>query len=86
MAAEGAKHPYLLTVEETAKEFGTDVDRGLSASQIPSLQEKYGPNELDVGGAIPWYRIFFRQLFNAMILVGPAAPAECEHPPLTRWS
>ena len=67
--AEFPKHPFLLTVEETAQALGTDIDKGLTSAQIQELQLKYGPNELDVGGTIPWYKIFTKQLFNAMILV-----------------
>jgi magnesium-transporting ATPase (P-type) len=67
--AEYSKHPFLLTVEETAQALGTDVDKGLTSAQVTELQAKYPPNELDVGGSIPWYKIFAKQLFNAMILV-----------------
>ena len=67
--AEYPKHPFLLTFEETAQALGTDVDKGLTSAQVTELQTKYPPNELDIGGAIPWYKIFAKQLFNAMILV-----------------
>lgn len=67
--AEFPRHPFLLTVEETAQALGTDIDKGLTSAQVQELQPKYGPNELDVGGTVPWYKIFAKQLFNAMILV-----------------
>lgn len=67
--AEYPKHPFLLSVEETAKALGTDVDKGLTSAQVADLQSRYPPNELDVGGTVPWYKIFAKQLFNAMILV-----------------
>ncbi|ORY65787.1 uncharacterized protein BCR38DRAFT_483467 [Pseudomassariella vexata] len=69
MAGEAERHPFLLSIQDVVNNFGTDMERGLSSAQVVQLQEKYPPNELDVGGAIPWYKIFFRQLFNAMILV-----------------
>lgn len=69
MAAEFEKHPFLLTVQEVADSLGTNVDTGLTSAQVKELAEIYPPNELDVGGAIPWYSIFIRQLCNAMILV-----------------
>jgi P-type Na+/K+ transporter len=69
MAGEFPRHPFLLTVQDVANSLGTDVERGLTTPQVAQLHEKYPPNELDVGGAIPWYTIFLRQLFNAMILV-----------------
>jgi Na+-exporting ATPase len=69
MAAEFPKHPFLLSVQEVKQATGTDVDKGLTSAQVAELQQKYPPNELDVGGGIAWYTIFIRQLCNAMILV-----------------
>ncbi|KAL2159450.1 hypothetical protein VTH06DRAFT_2455 [Thermothelomyces fergusii] len=69
MAAEFPKHPFLLSVQEVEQALGTNVDNGLSSSKAAELQQKYPPNELDVGGSIAWYTIFIRQLCNAMILV-----------------
>ncbi|RYP80199.1 hypothetical protein DL770_006330 [Monosporascus sp. CRB-9-2] len=69
MAAEFERHPYLLPIQDVARALGTDVERGLTSSEVSQLQQKYPLNELDVGGAIPWYKIFLKQLFNAMILV-----------------
>ncbi|AEO55522.1 ATPase, P-type cation-transporter [Thermothelomyces thermophilus ATCC 42464] len=69
MAAEFPKHPFLLSVREVEQALGTNVDNGLSSSKAAELQQKYPPNELDVGGSIAWYTIFIRQLCNAMILV-----------------
>ncbi|KAL2130663.1 hypothetical protein VTI74DRAFT_6103 [Chaetomium olivicolor] len=69
MAAEFPKHPFLLSVREVEQAVDTDVDKGLTSSRAAELQQKYPPNELDVGGSIAWYTIFIRQLCNAMILV-----------------
>ncbi|KAI0508525.1 hypothetical protein F5B22DRAFT_390407 [Xylaria bambusicola] len=69
MAAEYERHPFLQSAEDVAKHLGSDLEKGLSSSQVTELQQKYPPNELDVGGAIPWYKIFIKQLLNAMILV-----------------
>ena len=69
MAAEYERHPFLLPAEDVARVLGSDLEKGLSSSQVAELQQKYPPNELDVGGAIPWYKIFIKQLLNAMILV-----------------
>ncbi|TLD30323.1 hypothetical protein PspLS_02256 [Pyricularia sp. CBS 133598] len=63
------RHPFLLPTEEVAATLSTDVDKGLTSAQVQKLQEEYPPNELDAGGAIPWYTIFLKQLFNAMVLV-----------------
>lgn len=69
MATASERHAFLLPVQDVAKNLETDIERGLTSAQVAHLQEKYPPNELDVGGAIPWYIIFLRQLLNAMILV-----------------
>ncbi|GFP56005.1 calcium-transporting ATPase 3 [Trichoderma asperellum] len=67
--AEFSKHPFLLTVKETEEALGTNVDRGLTSEQVPSLQSRYPKNELDVGETIPWYSILAKQILNAMIIV-----------------
>lgn len=69
MAAEYSKHPFLLSVEETAQALGTSIDKGLTSQQVAEAQQKYPKNELDVGGTIPWYSILTKQLLNAMIIV-----------------
>lgn len=74
MAADFERHPFLLPVQDVVRVLGSDLDRGLTSAQVSQLQEKYPPNELDVGGAIPWYKIFLKQLFNAMILVRVSLP------------
>ncbi|KAM4066242.1 E1-E2 ATPase domain-containing protein [Hirsutella rhossiliensis] len=67
--AEFPKHPFLLSVEETAQALSTDIDKGLTSAQVAQLQEIYPKNELNVGQAIPWYSILTKQLLNAMIIV-----------------
>ncbi|KAI0900064.1 potassium/sodium eff [Annulohypoxylon nitens] len=69
MAGQFERHPFLLNAQDVAKTLDTDLERGLSSTKVAQLQGTYPPNELDVGGAIPWYKIFLRQIFNAMILV-----------------
>ena len=69
MAAETRKHPFLLQVDEVVEDLKTNLDKGLTSSQVTQLQQKYPPNELDIGSGIAWYTIFIRQLCNAMILV-----------------
>ncbi|KAH7163408.1 hypothetical protein B0J13DRAFT_36453 [Dactylonectria estremocensis] len=67
--ADFPKHPFLLSIEETAQALGTDIDKGLTSIQVNELQQKYPKNELDVGGTIPWYSIMTKQILNAMIIV-----------------
>lgn len=72
MAADFSKHPFLLSVEETAAALGTDIDKGLSSQQVAELSQKYPKNELDVGGTVPWYSLLAKQVLNAMIIVSPS--------------
>lgn len=69
MAMQFEKHPFLLPVENVVRQLNSDLERGLSSSQVSQLHQIYPPNELDIGGIIPWYKIFIKQLLNAMILV-----------------
>ncbi|KAI0815573.1 ATPase [Xylaria sp. FL0064] len=69
MATQFEQHPFLLSAEDVARHLGSDLERGLSSSQVTQLQQKYPSNELDISGAIPWYKIFIKQLLNAMVLV-----------------
>jgi P-type Na+/K+ transporter len=64
-----SKQPFLLEVEQLVKELQTNLETGLSASQVRQYQEKYGGNKLDGDGGIPWYALLMKQIANAMILV-----------------
>lgn len=70
--AEFPKHPFLLSIGETADALSTDVDKGLTSAQVAQLQLQHPKNELDVGGGIAWYKILTKQILNAMIIVSHA--------------
>ncbi|KAG4430889.1 hypothetical protein IFR05_013634 [Cadophora sp. M221] len=63
------RHPFLLTIEETARQLNTNIETGLTASQVTEIQKTHPPNELDTGGGTAWYKILGKQVSNAMILV-----------------
>lgn len=63
------RHPFLLSVEETARQLETSTETGLSARKVQELQRECPRNELEDEGGIAWYRILIKQLTNAMILV-----------------
>jgi magnesium-transporting ATPase (P-type) len=69
MSGHFERHPFLLAPADVAAALDTDIDNGLTSAQVAQLQQQYPPNELNVEGAISWYTIFIKQLFNAMILV-----------------
>ncbi len=59
----------IYTTKETIEKFETDVEKGLSESQVKSRQEKYGKNELKEGKKKGFFRIFLSQLNDPMIFV-----------------
>lgn len=63
------KQPFLLSVDEIKYEIETNLESGLSSSQVQQYQEKYGPNRLEGDGGVSWYSILGKQISNAMILV-----------------
>jgi Na+-exporting ATPase len=62
------RHPFLLAVEDVAHQFGTNVETGLTATQVAGLQREHPSNELESGEGISWEKILLKQLSNAMIL------------------
>lgn len=63
------RHPFLLSVEEVAKQLGTNIETGLSGSKVQALQKECPLNELNSGGGVSWHTILVKQISNAMILV-----------------
>jgi Na+-exporting ATPase len=63
------RHPFLLPVDDVAKQLGTNIETGLTARKVAELQKECPLNELLGGGGIAWYKILTKQLSNAMVLV-----------------
>lgn len=61
-----SRPPYQLTPEEVAQELETNVDTGLSPAQAGQAFSKYGSNELDGGEGVPIWKVFVKQISNAM--------------------
>lgn len=68
MTTQFEKHPFLLPAADVAAALKTNVDNGLTSTQVAQLQNEYPTNELDIQGSISWHSILAKQLFNAMIL------------------
>lgn len=62
-------HAFLLTPEDAASQLSTNLETGLTARQVQTIQASHPPNELNTGGSISWYKILLKQISNAMILV-----------------
>lgn len=63
------RHPFLLPVEDVARQLGTNIETGLSARQVVELRKEFPSNELEGGGGVSWHKILIKQCSNAMILV-----------------
>lgn len=62
-------HPFLLGVEDVAKQLDSTLENGLTDLQVQNRLEIYGPNQLEVEKAVAWYSILIKQFCNAMIIV-----------------
>ena len=72
------RHPFLLSVEDVARQLGTNIETGLSARQVAELRNEVPPNELEGGGGVSWYKILIKQISNAMILVSQPSFLACQ--------
>lgn len=57
------------SVEETSKEFNTNLDLGLSTEEVSNRREKYGLNELEEGKKKQLWVKFLEQFKDFMIIV-----------------
>lgn len=62
-------HAFLLPVEEVERQLKTNIESGLTNVKVQELQRDHPPNELQGGGGISGWKIFIKQISNAMILV-----------------
>jgi P-type Ca2+ transporter type 2C len=61
--------PYRLTVDEVADALGTDLRKGLSASDAQQRREQYGPNELLADKAVSAWRRFLAQFQDVLVIL-----------------
>jgi hypothetical protein len=68
MDSSPATHPFLQTPDEVAQRFNTNIENGLTTAQVIELRKICKRNELEVAGAVKWYRVLGRQLVHPMNL------------------
>lgn len=61
--------PHALPWKTVAQEIGANIDSGLSAQECQTRAQQYGPNELTGDAGVPIWKVFVKQVTNAMILV-----------------
>ncbi|KAA8910141.1 potassium/sodium efflux P-type ATPase [Sphaerosporella brunnea] len=64
-----SRPPYQLSWQQVVDELDTNIDNGLTTQQAEENLARYGENKLDGEGAISPWKILFKQVANAMILV-----------------
>ncbi len=67
------------TIEQTAKELGTDLTKGLTSAEAHARLEKYGPNELKEKPRPGFLSLLWDQFNNFLIIILIAARASHVH-------
>ncbi len=80
VAPSTTRHPFLLSVEDVARQLDTNVEHGLSARQVAELKSRCPSNELEDGEGVAWYTILIKQVSNALILVSSLRPPSLPSP------
>ena len=60
---------YRQNVNEIAKEYGSDLEKGLKEEQVKELALKYGPNELSKKKKVPLIVKFLEQFTDVLIII-----------------
>lgn len=61
-----SRPPYQLSAEQVADELQTNIETGLSQVKSEQCLHKYGDNVLDGSEGVPIWKVFFKQVSNAM--------------------
>lgn len=61
-----SRPPHQLSAEQVADELQTNVETGLSQVKSEQYLHKYGDNVLDGSEGVPIWKVFFKQVSNAM--------------------
>jgi magnesium-transporting ATPase (P-type) len=65
--------PWARPAGEVARDLGVDPARGLGREECASRRRRAGPNELHEAPAVPWWRRFFAELLDPLVLLLVAA-------------
>ena len=55
--------------DDVVSEFDTNVEEGLSESEVEERLERYGRNEIESGEATPWWQVLLRQFTDPLIYI-----------------
>ncbi|KAF9139600.1 hypothetical protein BG015_001961, partial [Linnemannia schmuckeri] len=60
---------HTFSVEQTAQHYSTSIAEGLSSTEAAAHLKKYGANELQGEGGVKWYKVLWRQVANALVVI-----------------
>ncbi|KAG0215067.1 Na+ ATPase, partial [Mortierella sp. NVP41] len=60
---------HTFTVDQTAQHYNTSIVEGLSSTDAAARLKKYGANELQGDGGVKWYKVLWRQVANALVII-----------------
>ncbi|KAF9210397.1 Na+ ATPase [Podila verticillata] len=60
---------HTFTVDQVAEHYGTNTLEGLTAAEATNRLKVYGVNELQGNGGVKWYKVLWRQLANALVVI-----------------
>ncbi|KAG0078703.1 hypothetical protein BGZ92_001354, partial [Podila epicladia] len=60
---------HTFTVEQTAQHLNTSIFEGLSAVEAANRLKSHGANELEGNGGVKWYKVLWRQVANALVVI-----------------
>lgn len=62
--------PYhTFPIEQVAEQLSTNTLEGLTTREANERLKQYGPNELQGGGGVKWYKVLWRQVANTLVFI-----------------
>ena len=72
-AARALPDPSVVDGEAAVRALETDAERGLTSEEAVARRGRFGPNRLDAGEVVPWWRKLLAQLADPLIYLLGAA-------------
>ncbi|KAG0213726.1 Na+ ATPase [Mortierella sp. GBA30] len=60
---------HTLTVDQVAEHYSTNTLDGLTSQEAANRLKIYGSNELQGNGGVKWYKVLWRQVANALVVI-----------------
>ena len=60
---------HTFTVDQVAEHYSTNALEGLTAAEAANRLKVYGVNELQGNGGVKWYKVLWRQIANALVVI-----------------